>query len=82
MNSKPFVCLFDMQFMFLFYSDFSQFLKSSQQSPTTSESEHEQLESFEEERLKLLKAWRTFLIVCSSFQVGLIMRVRNIKADI
>lgn len=50
------------------YQYWGQFLKSSEQSPTTSESEHAQLENFEEEKLKLLKAWRTFLIVCSSFQ--------------
>jgi len=55
--------------MFLFYSNFLQFLKSSEQSPTSSESEHDQLENFEEEKLKLLKAWRTFLIVISSCQV-------------
>lgn len=57
--------------VFVLYSNFLQFLKSSEESPATSESEHDQLENFEEEKLKLLKAWRTFLIVCSSFQVRL-----------
>ena len=55
--------------LFSFHPNFLQFLKSSEQSPTTSESEHDQLENFEDEKLKLLKAWRSFLIVCSSCQV-------------
>ena len=54
---------------FFFHRNLLQFLKSSEQSPTTIESEHDQLENFEDEKLKLLKAWRSFLIVCSSCQV-------------
>ena len=29
----------------------------------------DQEKQFEEEKLKLVKAWRTYLVVCSSFQV-------------
>ncbi|KAJ7394471.1 hypothetical protein OS493_000282 [Desmophyllum pertusum] len=47
------------------YRYWGRFLKSSEQSQATSDSEDEH---FEEEKLKLLKAWRTFLVVCSSFQ--------------
>jgi len=65
--------------MFLFHSNFLQLLKSSEQPPTTTESERDQLENFEEEKLKLLKAWRTFLIVCSSFQVRLIADLRDLS---
>lgn len=41
-----------------------QFLKSSERSL-----DDDRLQQFEEEKFKLLKAWRTYLIVCSSFQV-------------
>ena len=45
-----------------------QFLKSSE--PSVADEENKaQLEQFEEEKVKLLKAWRTFLVVCSSYQV-------------
>ncbi|XP_078374534.1 nucleoporin NUP188-like isoform X2 [Oculina patagonica] len=50
------------------YQYWGQFLKSSEQPQAMSESEQDQPENCEEEKLKLLKAWRTFLIVCSSFQ--------------
>lgn len=41
-----------------------QFLKSLDQSM-----DDDQEKQFEEEKLKLLKAWRTYLVICSSFQV-------------
>ena len=43
--------------------------------------EQDQVESFEEEKLKLLKAWRTFLVVCSSFQVRS-MSCRTVQMDV
>ncbi|RMX38057.1 hypothetical protein pdam_00003086 [Pocillopora damicornis] len=45
------------------YQYWGQFLKSLDQSM-----DDDQEKQFEEEKLKLLKAWRTYLVVCSSFQ--------------
>ncbi|CAH3134960.1 unnamed protein product [Pocillopora meandrina] len=45
------------------YQYWGQFLKSLNQSM-----DDDQEKQFEEEKLKLLKAWRTYLVVCSSFQ--------------
>ena len=54
--------------MHLCYDELFQFLKSSE--PFVADEENNaQLEKFEEEKVKLLKAWRTFLVVCSSYQV-------------
>lgn len=45
------------------YQYWGQFLKSLEQFV-----EDDQHKKFEEEKLKMLKAWRTYLVVCSSFQ--------------
>lgn len=49
------------------YEYWGRFLKSSEPSVVDEENKT-QLEQFEEEKVKLLKAWRTFLVVCSSYQ--------------
>ena len=46
-----------------------QFLKAPEPGPID-DGMQDQGEEFEDETLKLLKAWRTFLVVSSSFQVG------------
>ena len=45
-----------------------QFLKAPEPGPID-DGMQDQGEEFEDETLKLLKAWRTFLVVSSSFQV-------------
>ena len=60
------------QYMHKCCDELFQFLKSSEPSVVDEENKT-QLEQFEEEKVKLLKAWRTFLVVCSSYQV------RNVK---
>ena len=44
-----------------------QFLKTPESGPIDGEMQ-DQDEQFEDEKLELLKAWRTFLVVSSSFQ--------------
>ena len=44
-----------------------QFLKAPESGPIDGEMQ-DQDEEFEDEKLELLKAWRTFLVVSSSFQ--------------
>ncbi|XP_068699835.1 nucleoporin NUP188-like isoform X3 [Montipora foliosa] len=49
------------------YPYWGKFLKASEPNPLDAGLQN-QAEQFEDEKLKLLKAWRTFLLVCSSFQ--------------